>query len=277
MNDYEKIHFHVFNPKDSIFRSSAKDKAQSFYVECNNSENCSLYVKKQCACRTMTGNCPYGKQYTKEGFTSRARNFYEWIRTEKQKNQNVGTLESPPCKFSVVGDYIYIPYSFVNMNKNVPFESRSAFGSSGALFLKKEHFTVDAIISMIKFRPQALFGGEITSYQTEVVPKICKHVSEVFPELWAETIAKEPLIADKLVSYTNVKRKAKLNTLVPDVGNFNGWTWNGKFLTKKGGNSIGTPLANYNAVEETIIVPAHDAIVKITDDEQVDENTEFVD
>lgn len=280
---FELIHFHVYDPVRSIFKSDANEKSSAHFVKCNNKDDCELYGKKQCVCRRIWGpRCPYGYDSKEIGFTKKARNYSSWINEQKENNKDVGSLDSPAIKMARVGEFIYLPYSHMNMNGSVwGKDADGGYFAEGEYFLKLERFNPLTILSIIRFKPQALFGGEITSYQKEVVPVFIKHLSEVFPDLWKAVLEMDNSLSDRLKEYTSIGRKALLRSVKPNVGTFKTaygeWIWDGEKLRLNGGNTIGTPIYNNTAIKETIVIPSEDAIVKITSDEQVKDNTEFID
>jgi hypothetical protein len=177
---------------------------------------------------------------------------------------------------AIVGDFVYLPYSFITMNPYVPFSTREGlFFKKGDPLLPKEHLTIENIVKICDFRPQAMMGGEITSYQKEEIPKFVKHLSEFFPNLYAELVTQIPRMGN--ISLTNIGRKAYLFSLIPNVGEFvdchkSHWCWDGEYLMS------GDSKASFMLVDkftEIKIKPTEDAVVTITDEKQVGCATKF--
>lgn len=206
------IHFSLYNPKQSPFKGSGNDKAVCTTVTCSNCENCTLYKNKQCATITMLGssNCPYGKRSKKYGFTPRAQKYNEWIIDKKKKYEGITYLNGYSMDIlHVIGDYIFLPYSFMNKCEKIPWGIEANYQNGGAFYsgsywLKKEHFTKENIIELIKYRPQALFGGEITEYQKKIVPKFIIHLKENFPDIVEELCEEVPKVKEVLESHTDI-------------------------------------------------------------------------
>lgn len=284
--EYKPVNAVVTDPADSLFKSNRNDRAECRVVLCSNSENCELFKRKECALLSILGSrrCPYGKQTYEGGFTKKARNYHSWRRERLDKYAGVlrklGTYGS---KIAVVGDYVFLPYAHMNMNKNMPVDDHSSIFNSGSHFVPREKFTVDVIINIMQFRPYALMGGEIKSYQSEVVPMFAKHLSEEMPDVFEKLVEKYPRAAEMLESFTNVKRKAYLRSLRPGVVitkyhdsdklKTQHWHWDGEYLTSTDAG-VSFPPVDFQECDIKL-KPKPDVTVEITDDNQVDENTEF--
>lgn len=271
MEEYKIIHYNLFNPCQSLFKSSANEKAQIQLISCCNSDNCGLYKKGECSYRKTlpAWRCPYGAHTVKEGFSQRARRFSDWIRTQNQKYKGIKFLKYPST-LAVVGDYIYLPYNFIDMYKNIKWLG---------LFVEKENFTVENIIGLVNFRPQAVFGGTIRDYQAKVIPKFLKHLSEVMPDLFSQVMEKSEYAKEIFKEFSNIGRKAILETITPNIGKLNdihggSWTWNGEKLTSENSKTAFTLVKK---IKKVIIIPQEGEIIKITDEKQVNKNTKFID
>lgn len=274
MSGAKLVHAHVYNPAaPGIFKAKASEPASFHTVSCSASERCSLFAKGQCAARQFLGNgCVYGQATVQRGPSKRARGFYDWIRARKEESAKVGQLAAPPTRLAAVGDYIWLPYA--HMNAVIRGETRF-FEASHAVFLPIAEFTAAKIAFLCNGRPQAIMGGEIRAYQQESVPLFIAHLSESYPDLLREAAALSPRIRAVLATLTKVGRKARLRTLRPNVGTFEGWTWDGSHLTSRIRTSF-PPFTKFGA-REVRILPSEDAVVVITDDAQVTADTVFED
>lgn len=280
--EYKIVHANLYRPDKSIFKSSGKDKAECSILKCNNSENCGLYARGECAFLAFLSwsKCPYGLFRKETGYTKRANAYYSWVTKREEEYKDVrGKLKGHTDMLAVIGDYVFLPYPHMDMNESIPFLAQGGAFRHGNNFFPKEHFTVENIIKICNFHPQAMFGGEITSYQKEVVPKFIKHLSEIIPELFADLCKEyEPAqeIADR---YSYVGRKALLSTLMPDVGEFvdihgGHWKWDGEYLTSYNSHASFLLIERIN-IEEMRIKPKPNCKVEITDNNQVTEFTKF--
>lgn len=272
----------IYRPDRSPFKGSGRDKAECTVLDCSNSENCGLYARGECSLLApllSIQRCPYGKLKTETGFTKRARAYYTWVteREEKYKGK-INKLKWNKSIMTEIGDYVFLPYSHITMNEAIPFKAHGGFMSNGNCFLLKEHFTIENIISICEFKPRALIGGEIKTYQKEEVPKFILHLSEQMPDVFKKLCKKYPRAKQTIKEHTNVGRKALLKTLTPNVGKFvdchkANWTWDGEYITSNNSHASFMLTSNFSEVR---VKPEGDCEVKITDDAQVNENTKFL-
>ena len=120
-------------------------------------------------------------------------------------------------------------------------------------------------------KPTALFGGEIRSYQKEQVPKFISDLNMHYPNVFA-------LLPDeqkaRLESVSYIGRKADITTCPPAEFIISGdrWIWDGKTLV--GNSMLFQPVAGDIEIR---ITPKPRQSIKITNDNQVSENTKFLD
>jgi hypothetical protein len=266
------VHANVYDPsRPSLFGNNKNDKAQCQTIECSNSENCDLFKRGECAIRKglLGGECPYGKWQTETGYTRRAKRFHGWISERKERCEGVGYLKAPK-RLGIVGDFVYLPYSHINKD--------GGLFSASTLFMPVSEFTCDKIKELCLYRPEAIMGGEITSYQKEVVPLFILHLSEIMPELYRELCDAWPRAKKIVEKHSNVGRKALLSTVVPNVGVLTGihrddWVWDGEYLTMTN-KEASSMLVKHSEVR---IKPVDGETVKICSEDQVNEKTVFVD
>jgi hypothetical protein len=272
------VHAYIYRPHRSIFSGHKKDKAKCSIVQCENSDNCGLYKRGECSWLAVLDwqKCSYGSYSEEEGFTLRSSKYYSWIGDRESKYSNCGTLKSHTEMMATIGDFIFLPYAHMTMNESVFFEaSGGAFKKS--CFLPKEKFTIDVIVSICLFRPQALFGGEIKAYQAESVPKFLRDLSEQYPDLFKEVCEKCERANVIKASFSNIGRKAILNTLNPNVGTFidihdGHWKWDGEYLTSEDSHAS---FMLVNKFSEIRMKPMENQEVEVTDEKQVNKSTIF--
>lgn len=281
MEEYKLIHATIRDPLNSYFTKSKTERASCRSIKCSNSTNCQLYARGECSLLSIMNIqfCPYGKINYEEGYTGRAHKYSEWIEEKKEKFKNVlNKLKDYSEYMAKIGEYVFLPYSFMNKNENVPFLQHGHFLSNGKSFIKLKKFTSEVIHNILTFRPRAMMGGEITHYQQKYVPLFVKHLFETFPKLYDETQKSYPEIKNILKTHSNIGRKALLYTLNPNKGIFidihkGEWTWDGEYLTSlnsKGGFML---ISNFSEIK---IKPEKNAIVKITSENQINKNTKFI-
>jgi hypothetical protein len=277
---YEIIHAYIYDPSTpSLFKSGANEKSKLTTINCCNSENCGLFKRGQCSYLQSLrwDKCPYGKKNYEFGYTKRAKKYREWINEKKENYKDIGSLSNYSKMMAVVGDFVFLPYSFMNMCEKVPFEHKGGFMLEGSLFLPLKDFTVENIKLLVEFRPQALMGGEITSYQKEEVPLFLMHLKEQMPDLYKSVCEISDVAKIKSEKITNIGRKARLFSLTPNVGKFidihkGEWIWDGEWLTSLNSSASFMLVRDF---EELKIKPIGNPLVTITDEQQVNENTVF--
>lgn len=274
------VHANVWSSHDAIFKSSRKDHAEVQTILCGRLEDCELFKKGQCTYRASFGwhACPYGHFRKYEGPTPRARAYSKWIEEQKKKYEGVPYLKDHTDMIAFIGDYVFLPYAHMDMADVGWIQKSGGFLGKGCAFLKKELFTVQNISHLIHFHPQAMMGGGITSYQKEEVPKFVKHLQEKCPGLFKELLEYDPTIQKIVDAYSYIGRKAILQTLIPNIGKFvdihkGEWIWDGTYLTSLNSHASFMLVDKF---EEIKVKPKEKAEVKITDNAQVNEKTEFL-
>jgi len=287
---HKPIHAEIWSPLDkSIFKWKASDPATCKVFYCSMADTCPLLKKKQCINDTIIGpRCVYGYVSNDTGPTKRAKKCYAWVQEQRKKYGHLigKIISSPPNKMAHIGEWVYVPYSHLDMNANIPIKAHSSLFISGSPFIKFTDFTIDTITKIVNFRPYSLAGGEITDYQLKEVPKFLSHLSEVFPLLYKQLLEANPQYVEKykLTSISYIGRKALLKTINPSVVEFGKHTfnWDGTQL-----KSIQFDTLWIDIVDETqrrsidkidvTIVPSDKTIVKIVSNDQINPDTIFVD
>lgn len=227
----------IFDPTKSLFKQPANAKASCETIHCS-LDSCPLRDAGYCMLAPVIGRtrCPYGKVNRETGPTKRARSFYPWLQERRKKYDGIPRLDTPPKMLAVVGDYVYLPYSHITMNEDLPFSSHASLFASGTCLLKKEDWTVENVIKIIDFVPRTIFGDHvIESYHKEEIPKFLLHLREQDSDMWQQLV-KEKQTLDQEPDH--VGRKAFLSTLNYPIEwttkhpKYNvTWTWDGEFVT----------------------------------------------
>lgn len=266
------VHANVYDPSArSLFKTEKSAKAQCQTIDCSSHERCDLLARGECAVRSglFAGTCPYGTWRSENGYTQRAKRFYDWMTERRERYKGVAFLEAPK-RLGVVGDYVYLPYAHMNKDGSL-FNTKS-------LFVLLSDLTAEKIKELCLRRPMAMMGGEIITYQKEVVPLFVLHLSEIMPDLYRALCDEWPRAKEIVEEHSNVGRKAVLSTVIPNVGvltdiHGGNWVWDGEYLT------MTNRSASFMLVEhsEVRIKPVDGETVKICSDSQVGGDTEFVD
>ena len=255
-------------------------------ISCDRYEQCSYYKNNQClrVRSFLSPSCKYGNVRNVKGYTSRAAKYYDF-KKRWQSHEKYSKLEYPPQKLGLIGDEIVFPYPYIRITKtetgNIKLDD-PGFGSSIA-YIGKESFTVELIKRICAFRPRAIMGGVIADYQNETVPLFLAHLKEVLPDKYNE-LGKENGDLTKEINY--VGRKVLLKTVKPsDVyyksssyPQFNEkWHWDGEVLTYLSGYTRDFNITKDYTVAEIKIIPSGKSTIIISSNEQVSEETVFID
>lgn len=272
LKPYEPINFTYYDPANSFFKSSGNDKARYTVYFCNNKNGCQAYARKKCV---MLGglfgeHCPYGRKSTTSGPTRRAKSYYGFLSSAKEKYSEV-SYRLKDLRFPAkIGDKVYIPLPHLKNYVNPIAQIQ------GEHFISADAFTADFVIMLADYKPRALFGNEvIRSYQAEEVPKFLSQIKKYFPELYGEVIEKRPDLDKRIQNINYIDKLARVKTLLPGVVKLstNSLEWNGEVLTAKGKDISFFGLEN----EKVVIYPNDHTYVKIADNETVTDDTEFRD
>ncbi len=139
-------------------------------ISCEMHEKCSYYKNGQCLSvrSPLSPNCKFGNVNTVKGYTSRAKKYYEF-KNKWSSHEQYNKLSYPPTKLALIGDVVVFPYPFIRIEKTESgnFKLDVPYFGSGISYIDLSDFTIDLIYRICTFRPQAMMGGEIQSYQKE--------------------------------------------------------------------------------------------------------------
>lgn len=229
----------IIDPRNSFFKQPKSARAECYTVHCGlpPDERCDLMGAGQCINATVmpSSRCPYAAPYGEVGPTRRSGDYRRWI--EERKDRYTSQLPdrvnfaAAQRVLSFVGQWVWLPYGHIEMNGGVPFLRHSSFLVDGSKFLRRSDWNLENVLKIVRFRPQAMMGGEIRQYQGESVPKFLAHLRERDPEMWRLLVEVMPEL-DKPPNY--VGRKAILRTLRPGISWSTGhekypvaWEWDG--------------------------------------------------
>lgn len=283
----EVINIGLYGGK-SIF-GGKETKLEASVISCDHHQACSFYQNNQCLrVRSMSGaSCKFGSTSNHTGYTSRAQK-YGAFKRKWQEHEAYGKLSHPPSKLGVIDGYIVFPYPYISLKlegRKILLDGPSFGFGNKITFIPIEIFDADLIHRICEYKPQAIMGGTITTYEKETVPLFLSHLEEVLPDLYSELKRKYP-IYDKEIDY--VGRKALLKTLNPCEISYSSkdyryrefdetWEWDGEFLTRKSGYVRSVNVIKDYEVESFVLKPNDNAVVTVTSNEQVNKNTIFKD
>ena len=279
------VSWHVFDPHNALFKEHRKDHAQNYGITCT-LKDCALRDAGHCTWGAILGwdACPYGRYQSNKGPTPKAHSCRTWIAAQKKLHEGVPHLSIQPTKMAFVGEYVYLPYAHMKMCTAAPFREHGHAFKNGCAFVPATSWNIATVLTLIDFRPQALMGGEITSYQLESVPLFIQHLREVDPAMFAQLIRARP-VYDQEPNY--VGRKALLRTLKPNIewdANVHKdypvrWRWDGTFLFTTSKHAYSSTWGGSIPMKITELkgVPEDNAAIKVQDNAWVTPDTIFLD
>jgi hypothetical protein len=150
--------------------------------------------------------CPNATCHSDRGPTKRAKSFNTWV----EDKRNIETsAEAETKRLSKVYGFYYLPYAFLTGARH------DLEGIQNEQFVSEDDFDVDYIEKIVRFRPEAWFGGYIKSYKEQEVPRFITHLKEDFPNMYEEWAKKYPESAKMVSEISPVGRKVFVESL-PD-------------------------------------------------------------
>ena len=280
----EVINVNLYGGKGIFGGKETPQRAE--IISCDRFNECSYYKSGYCLNVTapFSDRCKYGHINVEHGYTSRAKKHYAFD-SKHRGHERYSKLKHPPKKLGLIGDEIVFPYPYISIAKTKDGGIKlndPGFGSDVA-YIEKEKFTVDLIKRICNYRPCAMMGGVIADYQNKTVPLFLAHLKEVLPGKYKE-LGKESQELAKEISY--IGRNALLKTINPsDVYYKSGsypqfnekWHWDGETLTYSSGYVHNFNVTKDYTVAEIKIIPSDKSVITISDNEQVTEETVFID
>ena len=214
--DNVQIATHVNDPTGfRLFKGNKnKDHAEIYRYFCRLSDECPLLKQRKCIHRAFLSRCVYGGMTVETGPTARAKSFRDFIDKGKEEAKRIPDVEGWTKSIVYIGEYVYLPYGNIDHSKGcwvkgkdeqfghkqepLPFVRNSSFGISGIPFMKRELFDPDMVARIADWHPEALFGGEIKSYQTDDVPRFLRDLRAYDRGLFDRAVEKYPWIADRV-------------------------------------------------------------------------------
>ena len=272
---YQMVRKVIYDPVSSLFKTDRSKKSWVEIYFCPHRDECPAFKNGECVCYNLgiLHRCPYAKKYYKEGVTKRSSNYYSFINSAKlvfdTEYEKIGKKISGLYHISLLGDkkVVFLPLSHLNNYVN---PILNELHMEKEEFIATEHFTPENINKLLNFHPEALFGGEITTYQKEEIPKFVRDLKIYFPELFNECV-KGTRFEEKIETINHVGRKALVKTLLPGKVkiSIHIWNWDGEKLTATASvlNSVG--LNN----EPLTMIPNDNTVVTVVDNATVGENS----
>jgi len=254
-------------------------------VYCDKCKSCELYKENKCLNVTapFSASCKYGQVQSIKGYTSRAAKYSDF--RSKYKNDDKYNKLSYPQDFSFVeiGDYyvVNIAYTHIFYKEESDYHYYrkgwnidTPFIGTSVSFIPKEEFNLELLIKIVNYVPKDFNYKSIRNDKS--VNNFLVEVSKKLPNLYNEFIKEYPQYKDIKTNY--VGRYAFINTMVDGSELID--PHKNKFILKNGylycDNYRLSFLPFNSKVGELKIKVTDEMTYKITDNNQVDENTKYV-
>lgn len=264
-----------------LYGDGSRDyRLRAEYIYCDRANECSAYKKGKCLCIAMpfSSRCPVGSVEHVDGGLKRSKMFIK-VRDRAKADPNYGALKySNNLKIVRVGDDAILMFNYVWLRiENGDLKVNSPLGGGREiLFIQKENLTADNILKVCEYKPTALLGGVIDSYQNDEVPMFLRQFRELFPEIYSELIMKSPIQKNKVPNF--IGKQAKLLTLKPNCKyetKYGSFFFDGKYAYFDDYNTAFKPFWKCGNMSVTVEV-TNDTVATVSDNEQVLDTTEFV-
>lgn len=283
----KEIYSHINDGKSIFNKPKRTDRAIGFTFYCECPDKCNLFSQGKCLLKNMSSFCNYGRVNRIQSPTVFAKSFRTFIDNFKEEHKE--TLDkqlSGINKICDVVDLVFLPVSFLHMNRNANFSVNKDFGFGGQIVMvEKSKFTKEFIDEQIlQFRPRSYFGySTIEDYEKKSLPKFMNQLKDYDTQLFYEVVAMRPEYNELYSNISNVGRIADLRTITPNKGTFvdchgANWLWDREYLVSNDSDCPFMPIdpSNFSQIKVKVRldIPTR---MKITDDEQVNDNTVFFD
>lgn len=283
----KEIYSHINDGKSISNEPKRTDRATGFTFYCECPDKCNLFSQGKCLLKNMSSFCKYGRVNRIQSPTIFAKSYRTFIDNFKEEHKE--TLDGQLCginKICDVVDLVFLPVSFLHMNRNANFSVNKDFGFGGqTVMVEQSKFTKEFIDEQIlQFRPRSYFGGNtIEDYEKKSLPKFMNQLKDYDIQLFYEVVAMRSEYNELYSNISNVGRIADLRTLTPNKGTFvdchgANWLWDREYLVSNDSDCPFMPIDSSNfsqiKVKVRLDIPTR---MKITDDEQVNANTVFFD
>lgn len=272
----EKINIDLYGGK-SIF-GGREEPLNADITYCDRFKECSFYKKGKCFCAGRIGpNCKYGtKEYVK-GYTSRAIKYNEFRRKYKE-DECYAKLDEPKSKIGKIGDTFVINMRYLHEKDEGGYEITTNIFSHPLIYIQEKEFTNTLISLICDGKPRTFFENEIIKdYVEKDVPRFLYELKKEFNEIYEDFINEYPEYEDKEMNF--VGRKAYIYSLKDGIeleDNKATFVKQGKYL--KSITNYKSYFLPFGAKEAELIIKINPKMTfKITDNSQVDDNTEFED
>lgn len=252
------------------------------WLYCDHADECSAYANGKCMGVThgFYPRCPFARIMHEKGGGNRSK-ACEILRTKVKANERYHKLSYPThTNLLLTGDNAVLRLTFVDVIKeDKTTRLESPLFRSSIIALNKIELTPDLLHRICSFSPKYFGGGTITEYKSNIVPNFLKELSNLFPDEYAELTCAHPEYANLTPDYTGrwakIKTLNRSTTIQDPTGNI--FHFDGEYIVCPQYKSAFTPFLRTNTPVEIRIRLTEDSVCKIISNEQVTEDTVFID
>lgn len=264
-----------------VYPGDSKKKCEIEILHCHCPSECVVLSDGMCihsSCFLRFG-CVYGNTSGRMGYTKRALKYRRCLNDMISEASSFPKWPGPYREnMTTVGEYVYLSYPHITMNKDVPFVKHSVM-STGMPFIYLASLDAHVVKSIVNFHPRALAGGEITSYQSESVPKFLTDMSKQMPHLLEKAGIEPPCypsaIRMRLIDIPHANRRYKI-----EVDGMKAIGWDGEQLYVYPQHSridtsleiVGKPILTVRPSRDTIAYTSDYDLIKWAVENEVEYN-----
>lgn len=262
-----KINVTMFGGK-SIFGGRERP-LEAVVSYCEYAEVCPALKSGRCPSnnpRMDAGQCHHIKTTRHQGYTSRAKKYYEF-KNKWNNDEKMSSVKNSLLSVDIVGNnevVFNIPH--INLEKVMEGVVRYDvnLSPSEAFYMDESELTVELLDKIKNSKPQALFGGTINTSKT--FDSILLAIKEIKPKLYEEYIGK----SEYTIDYRG--RDAYLYTLKGGI-TIGEWKWDGEHLISTEESYIhGKGIYGYG---NFTVKPNKEVTVEVKSNDWIDSNTKF--
>lgn len=262
-----KINVTMFGGK-SIFGGRERP-LEAVVSYCEYAEVCPALKSGRCPSnnpRMDSGQCHHIKTTRYQGYTSRAKKYYEF-KNKWNSDEKMSSVKNSLLSVDIVGNsevVFNIPHISLEKVMEGVVRYDVNLSPSEAFYMDESELTVELLDKIKNSKPQAFFGGTIDTSKT--FDSILLAIKEIKPELYEEYIGK----SEYAIDYRG--RDAYLYTLKGGI-TFGEWKWDGEHLISTEESYIyGEGVYGYG---DFTVKPNKEVTVEVKSNDWVDSNTKF--
>lgn len=258
---------------------SRKARLRAEYICCEHYESCSAYKKNQCfGITTIFGaRCKFANVVRVDGGLKSSK-AYSKVWAEAKSHPNYAKLSYPTnSKVARIesGIILFLPYVCIEIENGKVNCDDLVFGSR-CTYIENEYITTANIKKICNFRINSYFGRNVDEiYKNRVIPRFLRELKQLLPEFYNKLINENPELEKENINFvgetarlTTINRKTKFVDALK-----NEYVFEDDYIVCKNYKSSFLPFWAKSA--EIKIKLDDSMVVKITDNSQVTENTEF--